>query len=59
MFVGKARVFLARRVKTISRPFPRVRDRQGGSDDQHFAHAPFGIGLKNHPADSRVNRKPG
>ena len=53
--VGKAGMFLTSSLLPIGGTLSRIRDRQRGRQDQHFAQAPFGIGLQDHPAQSRID----
>ncbi len=58
MFIGEPGVALARRLLAVNGPFPWVRNGQCRSEHQDFAHASFGVGLQNHPAQPGVDGQP-
>ena len=51
-------MLLARGLLAVGGPLPRVGNRQRGRQHQHFTHASLGVGLKDHPAEPRVDRQP-
>src|SRR5581483_11851848 len=58
MLVDEASVLLPRGILVVARPLPRIRDRQRRRDDEHFSNATFVRRLKDHAADTRVERQP-
>ena len=47
------------RLLVLTRPLPRVLDRQAGRDDEELGHAPVVLGLEDHPPDAGVDREAG